>query len=462
MIRVADRIVVAFSAEGPGDASGGGSHGASGEAELSWGQRDIWLAMVRQRSWLPNGAWGPLPAGTTVDDIADRLRYLMSRFPTARTRLRFDDGGRPRQVVSGSGEIALDVIDAGDADPGQLAEAARLHYQDTDYDFAAEWPIRMAVIRRHGVLTHLVVVMCHLVSDGFGVQVLLEELDTRPAAPLPELQSLEQARWQASPAGLRQNSMALRHWEGILRGMPLRRYPESADKRQPRHWRGEFTSPALGPALKAISDRTGVGSAQVLLAVFAVALARVTGVNPVVIRPMVNNRFRPGLDRVVCMLAQYGLSLLDVADVSFAGAVDRARRSALTTYKHAYYDPAQLEDLVARISAERGPELQLPCYFNDRRGDTGPAGSAAAPTADELRVAASGSAFRWTTRQDIPFEPLIVHVDDTPDGVQVIIFLDTHVVSPGDGEALLRGIETAAVEAALDPDALALVTRPVH
>src|SRR5258706_13619284 len=49
MIRVADRIVVGFSGEGSGE--------GSGEADLSWGQRDIWLAMVRQKSWLPNGAW---------------------------------------------------------------------------------------------------------------------------------------------------------------------------------------------------------------------------------------------------------------------------------------------------------------------------------------------------------------------------------------------------------------------
>ena len=53
----------------------------------------------------------------------------------------------------------------------------------------------------------------------------------------------------------------------------------------------------------------------------------------------------------------------------------------------------------------------------------------------------------------MPFEPLIVHVDDVGDAVRAIIFMDTHVVSPADGEALLRGMETAAVEAALDPGA---------
>jgi hypothetical protein len=43
--------------------------------------------------------------------------------------------------------------------------------------------------------------------------------------------------------------------------------------------------------------------------------------------------------------------------------------------------------------------------------------------------------------------------DDVPGAVQAIIFMDTHVVSPADGGALLRGLEAAAVQAALDPAA---------
>ncbi|MEU7872211.1 condensation domain-containing protein [Dactylosporangium sp. NPDC049140] len=418
-----------------------------GEGELSWGQQDIWRAMVRQESWIPNGAWGPLPEGTTLDEIRDRLRYLMSRFPTARTRLRLRPGQEPVQIVADAGEVPLDVFDAAAADP----ERIRLKLQNDPYDFERDWPIRMAAIRHGDAYTHLVVVMCHLVTDGFGAGVLLEELDKRPETPVPDLQPLEQARWQASASGQRQHAMALRHWDGILREMPLRRYPESRAPQAPRHWRGEFQSPALSMALRSITARTGIPAAPVLLAVFAIALARVTGLNPVVVRPMVNNRFRPGLDRVVCMLAQYGLCRLDVAGVTFADAFERARRSALSTYKHAYYDPAGLDALVDRVSAER-PGLQLPCYFNDRRDDAATAG-APVPDPADVAAAAGGGTFTWTTRQDVPFEPLIVHVDELPGATQAIVFCDTHVIAPDDVEALLRGLEAVAVEAALDPGA---------
>lgn len=441
MITVADRVVVGFEGDG------------AGAGELSWGQMDIWQAMVRQKSWLPNGVWIPLPAGTTVEELADRLRYMMSRYPTARTRLAFEPDGTPRQVVSGSGEIALEVVDAGDADPEQVADTLRLRYQEAAYDFTADWPVRMGAVRKHGVLTHLVVVMCHLVADGSGARVLFEELDARSTAAVPDAQPLEQARWQSSPAGRRQNTAALRHWESVLRTMPPRQFPESRDRRQPRHWRGEFVSHALGPALDAVRARTGAAAGPALLGLFAVALARVTGINPVVVRPMVHNRFRPGLDRVVCMLAQYGACLLDVAGVSLAEAVDRAQRVSLTSYKNAYYNPVELDDLVRRVVAERG-ELELPCYFNDRTMMLAkPDASTPAPAAPRLRDAVPRGGFRWTTRQDVPFEPLIVHVDDVPGAIQATIFMDTHVISPADGEALLRGWEAAAVEAALDPAA---------
>lgn len=429
----------------------------AGAGELSWGQLDIWQAMVRQESWLPNGVWLPLPAGTTVEELADRLRYVMSRYPTARTRLVFEPDGTPRQVVSASGEIALEVVDAGDADPEQVADALRLRYQEAPYDFTADWPLRMGAVRQHGVLTHLVIVMCHLVADGFGARVLFEELDARSTAAVPAAQPLEQARWQSTPAGRRQNTAALRHWEHVLRTMPPRQFPESRDRREPRHWRGEFVSYALGPAVDAVRARTGAAAAPVLLGLFAVALARVTGINPVAVRPMVHNRFRPGLDRVVCMLAQYGVCLLDLAGITLAEAVERAQRVSLTGYKNAYYNPVELDDLVRRVVTERGGELEMPCYFNDRTMLAKPDGPA--PAAPRLRDAVARGTFRWTTRQDTPFEPLIVHLDDVPGAVQATIFMDTHVIAPADGEALLRGLEAAAVQAALDPAAPTAVPR---
>src|SRR5882724_9910446 len=94
----------------------------TGEGELSWGQQENWVRVVRERNWLPLGGPFRLPAGTTVDDVADQLRYIMSRYQSLRTKLRVDADGRAVQVVHGSGQIPLEIVDAGDADPDEVAD----------------------------------------------------------------------------------------------------------------------------------------------------------------------------------------------------------------------------------------------------------------------------------------------------------------------------------------------------
>ncbi|MFC1415664.1 condensation domain-containing protein [Streptacidiphilus cavernicola] len=445
---VAERVPVDFAGDG------------AGVDEMSWGMWEIWHAMSGQNSALPIGGRIPLAAGTTVADVAEELRYLMTRFPSMRTRLRFDAAGRPTQELFGSGRTALEVYDAedsgdtGDADPDQVALAVELRYRATGFDYTADWPVRMAVVRQRGLPTHLVTIMDHLVTDAIGAVTMLRQVKQRDTSPVTGMQQLEQARWQHSPAGRRQNDKALRHWEQVLRAIPARRLPDSADPREPRHWSAEFSSPALRAALPVIADRTDADMATVMLSVFAVALNRITGINPVVVRPVVNNRFRPGLAEVVCMVAQAGVCVLDVADAGVDQVVERARRGTMSAYKYAYFHPEQLRELIGRVSAERGEEVDVACFFNDRGmyrrspDDLALAGDELQQALEKLR---GDTVFRWTARHEDPVERLYVSVDDSPGSLLIEIHLDTHFLSPADTEALARGMEAVAVAAALDP-----------
>jgi hypothetical protein len=435
----------------------------SGIGALSWGQRELWDGMRQKHTWMPIGAVMRLPVGTTLDDLVADLRYVMGRYHTMRTRLRLDPDG-PKQVVAGAGEIRLEVVDVADHDdPAAVAERVRRRYWNTDYDFAADWPVRMAVVRHRGVPTHRVWVMCHLVTDAAGVAVILSELAGRAAAtgaadPTDAVDGtgdamppLAQARWQGSPAGQRQCARVLRYWEGLLRGVPARRFPDPADRPRPRYWSGTFTSPATRLAVRAIAARTGVASASVLLAVFAVALARVTGVNPVVTRVVVSNRFRPGLARTVSPVVQNGLCVIDVAGITLDQAVTRTRRRAMTAYKYAYYDPPRLDELIARVCRERGETVDLGCFFNDRRPPGGePPGPV--PTPAQVREALPGSTFRWDERQDDqPYDSLFLTVDEVPEAIAMSVFTDTHRIAPAGVEACVREMEALAVAAAFDP-----------
>jgi Condensation domain len=438
------RILVPFAGEG------------AGVGELAWGQREIWLAMQRQRSWLPIGFTRPLPAGTTVEDVASDLHFALCRHPSMRTRVRLAADGHPMQEVAAAGEVELEVIEAGGADPAQLGATVQERYMATDHDHVTEWPVRVAVICSGGVPTHHVMVACHLVSDGLGALVLQREWAARAGAA-PTLSTatdpLAQARWQQSPAGRRQSESAMRYWERLLRGIAPQRYASGGDERQPRHWRALYRSPAMNVATRAVAARNRLDSSYVHLAAYCVAAARVTGVNPVVVQVVVGNRFRPGLADTVSPVNQTGLCVIDVADATFDEVVARAWRKTMGTYKHAYYDPVELVELVDRVSRERGAEVDIGCFFNPRRFLLTEPPPAPEPTPGALRAALAGSELTWCAPGDLPAERLFLSLDDLADSVHLELRVDTRYFPPAGMEQVLRGMEAVLVAAAFDPDA---------
>src|SRR5260370_40296054 len=204
---------------------------------------------------------------------------------------------------------------------------------------------------------------------------MLEDLAARDrvtdaAPPVTSTEALEQARGQHTPAGERQTRRAEQHWERLLRTIPARRFPEKRDGRTPRHWQATFTSPASYLAIQVIAARTQMDSSPVLVAACAVGLARATGVNPVVPRLYVNNRFRPGFADTVSPVAQTCPCVLDVAGITFDQAVTHAWRATVAACKSAYFAPARISQLIEEVGQMRVAENVLALVYHIRRLDT--------------------------------------------------------------------------------------------
>ncbi|HEX5405142.1 MAG TPA: condensation domain-containing protein [Pseudonocardiaceae bacterium] len=447
---MAHQILVSFRGEG------------AGRGELTWAQRGIWRSIVYQGASDFLGGVVPLPDGLNVSQLVDSLSFVMSRHQSLRTRLAFDADGDPQhvyQVVSESGEVPLEVFEAGDQDPAELAEEIRIRYESTDFDYANEWPLRMAAVCRDGVPTFSVAVYSHLAIDAHGLAVLITDVSTMdPAKPVTATQPLALAAQQARPPAQRMTDSALRHWERALRTASPRRFAGSTDHREPRYWSIRYHSPAADRAMRLIAARNGTDTSPVLLAAYAVALARTAGNNPVVLQLAVSNRFRPGFAESVSPLAQASPCLLDVADVTFDEAVGRAVQAAMSTYLNAYYDPVQRAALVARVNEERGAEIDLGCYFNDRRDAERGRDGEPVPTMAEILAAVADSEVSWGPHTTVRQPPLYLDVDDAPDGVEFSMRADTHELSPADMEAVLRTLEAVVVDAAGD----ATVATGVH
>ncbi len=442
------RILVQFEGEG------------AGTGELTWGQQASWGSMRGTGTSDNIGGTMPLAEGTTVEEIVHVLRFIMSRHQSLRTRLRFDADGEPTQVVSASGEIALEIVDVPDSDdPAQVAEELRERYESTNFNLEMDWPVRMAVLRHHGVPVHFTVMYTHLAIDGYGFEALVADLahldraTGRQLAPVAGIQPLELARMQRTPAARRQHDASLRHWERQLRAIAPRRFRDSPDKRDPRYWEASYSSPAAYLALASIAARTKVHTGPILLAAYAVSLGRLTGFSPSVIRTLVSNRFRPGFAESVTAMIQGALCVVDVADTTFDDVVARAWRSQLAAGMHAYYDPRQLWALIDRVNAERGVELDLMCYFNDRRRSLAQAAPDIEPSREHLREALPLSRLRWGGKSNNPDATAYLHINSVPDTLDYTLRVDTHCVTPAELEWMLREFESVLVCAAFDPAA---------
>jgi hypothetical protein len=430
---VTSRILVPFQGTGAGD------------GPMTWAQHMMWQTMQESGRSMNIGGTVPLPPGTPVEAMTRTLRFLVSRHPALRTRLRFVPGGPPRQVVSAAGEAVLEIVDvtAGD-DPAAAAEALRGRYADVPFDHEAEWPVRMGAVRRGGELSHVVLMYCHLAVDSFGIDELVRDLAhlDGPASPRESLTPLAIAAAEQTPAGVRKSRKALRYWEQLLQSLPAQRPEPSGEPRQPRYWELTTRSPAMRLALRAIADRTGIDSTFVVLAAYAVARSRHTGGGPVAAQLVVNNRFRPGYADAVGLLVQNGLCVIDVAGVPFDEVVRRAWNAATNAFMHGYYDPAELTALLDRMP---GP-YDIAFLVNDRRAGTAPPGRE--PTAAAVKAAVPLTTSHWSRRLDSLSYAMIVNIDDAPDAVDVAVLADTRRLAPAGIETFARDLEAVLVDAA--------------
>ena len=104
----------------------------------------------------------------------------------------------------------------------------------------------------------------------------------------------------------------------------------ASEPQEPRFWELVCHSPAMHLALQAVAARTRADSGHVLLAAYAVALARVTGRSPSVAQVIGEQPVPARLRRFGEPSDPAGICVVDVADAAFDEVVARAWKAAPT------------------------------------------------------------------------------------------------------------------------------------
>ena len=441
----------------------------AGAAPLTWGEKAV-LQDIRETGFSLNASGAQMVAeGATVESVAARLSRLLGRHPALRARLVTDVQGTIYQEVAATGEAAIEVLDFGDDDdPVEVARFTDQLWYDwllTSFDHYRAWPIRMAVIRRRGVALYQVQTFNHLVIDGTALKSLMAEL--RRGEPLED--SLEPERdfhiltlaaQEQTPQARKISDRAMRYWETHLRAIPPRTFgePIHSDGRQgKRFWHCRFRSVAAHLAMLAIARRTGMDTSRVLFGLIVTALGRATGLSSLTAKVITSNRFRPGLAEVIAPIAQNSLVTVDLAAATVDEVIGRGRRALLAGGMHAYYDPDQLNELMARLDVERGYQAQVSCRINDRRMTNRQLADELARTTEvtraEIQDKLGETWFSWDGTLDHLHEQAFITVEDFGDSVTLQLIFDMACFTEEQIENFAYGVERVAIEAAFDATA---------
>ena len=344
-----------------------------GQAALTWGQQGIW----RSTRWLDDGdpyfnlPWTlPVTGDAGLDAVLCAVGRLVERHETLRTAFvpGGEDGRSTVQRVSREGRLTVGVYEA-EAKPMSAAKALAAELAATGFDYAAELPIRCAVVCRRGKPRALALALSHLALDGWSLSMVAEEWPRLVAGedlPGPDWQPLDQAAFEGSdpPPG----GQALRHWRNALASAPRSMFDFPArEPEEPRFVRHGMESPSAAVAAQALAARHGVTTSSVLTVACAALRGAVTGHDTAAMQLIVSNRHHQGTEAMAGPAAQDGLCVVELGDGTFADALPGGHRSTMATYRNGHYDPALVLAAWQAEAWRRGADIDLDAFFNDVR-----------------------------------------------------------------------------------------------
>jgi amino acid adenylation domain-containing protein len=339
-----------------------------GELPLSFAQQRLWFL----DQWEPGNPQYNIAAAMHLTGPLDpaaleqSLREIIRRHEVLRTAFA-TVAGRPVPVIAPEPDLTLPVIDLSDlaANERQAAVGRRAEAEArTPFDLA-DGPLLRATLLRLAPEEHVaLVVMHHIVGDGWSIGVLNREVAALYAAylagqtsPLPELpvQYADYAAWQCGwlcGAAL-ENQLA--YWRDRLAGAPAA-LDVPADRPRPptpSHCGAavRFDLPAVAGRVRALARREGCTPFMVLLAAFQALLHRYTGQEDLCVGTPVAGRGRREVEGLIGFFVNTLVLRGDLSgDPTFAELLGRVRETCLGAYAH---QDLPFERLVEELRPER-------------------------------------------------------------------------------------------------------------
>jgi amino acid adenylation domain-containing protein len=336
---------------------------------LSFAQARLWIldrfqagnptynipAAIRLQGWVDAAA-----LERSLNEILRRHEALRTTFEAI--------NGKPAQIVAPALEIKLERVDLR-ARSGMAREAdvSRFIFEESRRPFdLSKGPLLRACLVQLSAAEHLLMlVMHHIVSDGWSMSVLTRELATlymaflqRRPSPLPELpiQYADFAEWQTEWFRGELLQKQLTYWREQLTGLrPVLDLPTDRPRPSTQTNRGAIRGFTLDRQLcedlKSLSQANGATLFMTLLAALKTLLHRLSGETDIAIGSPIANRTRSELEGLIGFFVNTLVLRTDLSgDPNFLELLAREREVALGAYGH---QDMPFEKLVEELQPDR-------------------------------------------------------------------------------------------------------------
>ncbi|PSM45369.1 non-ribosomal peptide synthetase [Streptomyces dioscori] len=328
---------------------------------LSFAQQRLWFldrlrpGDARYNSAVALRLTGPLDRtalSRALDTVVERHEALRTTFE--------ERDGRPAQTVRPAAPVPLPVTDT----PSYALEGALLAEYGRPFDLDAGPLLRALLLRETDTAHTLLLTAHHIITDGWSMGIVLEELCTaydafaRGAAPEPgpvATQYPDFAAWQREQLSGPRLERQLDHWKAQLSGAVASRLPLDHPRDGEESGAGAvrtFTVPARTTArLRELAAEQHTTLFTSLVAACQALLARWSGQDDITIGSLTPGRSRTDLERTVGFFAN---TVVLRTPVDTGGSFRDLLGSAATTVNDAFaHGDTPFERLVEAVGATR-------------------------------------------------------------------------------------------------------------
>jgi amino acid adenylation domain-containing protein len=299
--------------------------------------------------------------------LQQALNSIIERHESLRTNfVSIDD--EPVQTIAPSRAIEIQLVNLGGlTENNREAEARRLASEAARcaFNLAQDHLLRATLFRLDDHDQVLLIVLHHIVSDGWSISVLFRELETlyeafangrpSPLAQLP-IQYGDYARWQRDWLQGEVLEEQLNFWKQELAGAPaVLELPTDKPRPVIQTFTGAYHTSRVGKelteSLYELSRREGVTLFMTLLAAFQTMLHRYTSQRDIVVGTPIANRTRTETEDLIGLFVNTLVVRTNVSgNPSFLELLGQVREMALDAFAH---PDLPFEKLVEELQPER-------------------------------------------------------------------------------------------------------------